>query len=160
MRSKKTLALLLGLIAFFPPHPLHAEERSIKVYTNPISDLARVYNATVSIPAGEHWSLGPSAFYFSSRDNGFLFKIRGWGFGPRADYYFNHGPNEDSWYLGGALFLLRVQFGSMILAGAGYTLSFGLSGGYQWIWERFLLRLGLGYSLDAPLFDVRVGVRF
>lgn len=127
--------------------------------TNVIPIMLGGWNADLVFPIKDsHWSLGPSFFKYNF--DSYFIKLTMSGLGIRANYHFNSDPNVSSWYIGINSYLSSVRFGFFgeVTANDNHEILIGALAGYQWVFQRFNLKLGAGYSPVTPYIDLSMGI--
>lgn len=67
---------------------------------------------------------------------------------------------EDSMYLSGTGYVVNSRAHVLSVSASETRLFPGVATGYQWVWDRFAMKVGAGYSLTAIGLDFQVGAKF
>jgi hypothetical protein len=121
---------------------------------NPIGLIGGSIDANLDFRISQDWTVGVQGIYLHVKlDPSSIFtsdyNITAYGFGTRANYFFN-GAFKDGWYFGPSLEYLSVGIKTGDAAGPASGTASGLMAsalvGYGWFWDGFNLMLGGGYA--------------
>ena len=117
------------------------------VRTNPLQLLLGVWNADVDFKIHRRWTLGPTVQLIDRKIEDY--EVKAYGIGIRGNYYLNGEVYKQGWYLGPSLSWLSIEVAdkdTVLAPLTGKSTGFALSAifGYQWMWEKFNINLGVG----------------
>lgn len=145
--AKFFIALFL-VIGFSP-----VSKADVNVRVDPLSALIGLFSVDVDIPISQAWTLGPTARFMDRTDGDF--DVSAYGFGVRANYWFEDAVFTQGWYFGPSVqyVSVSVEDNESTTNLKGDATGVALIGifGYQWMWESFNINLGIGpayYSIS------------
>lgn len=138
---------------------LSEEDRGFSIYLNPLLKFISYVNIQGNVKLNDKWSIGLE--YASSSFGSDTTNLSARILGLNTEYYFGNGEVfKDSWYGKIGLYVSQSVLDLSFFKIKTRELLLGGAFGHQWVWDRFFVKLGVGFSPTSPILDTQLGVVF